>query len=130
MPDDGKAVTASIFPALRYRDAPAAVDWLEKAFGFERKMVVDSPDGTVAHAELKFGNGVLMLGSEREDPGNPWAAEVGIYVAVNDVDAHYARARAAGAEIVRPLQDTDYGAREYSVRDCEGRLWSFGTYRP
>lgn len=123
-------VTASIFPALKYRDAPGAADWLEKAFGFERKMVVDGPDGTVAHAELRYGNGVLMFGTLREEPGNPWATEPGLYVAVDDIEAHYARARAAGAEIVRPLADTDYGAREYSARDCEGRLWSFGTYRP
>jgi uncharacterized glyoxalase superfamily protein PhnB len=124
------SVTASMFPALRYDDAHAAAAWLERAFGFEPRMLHEGPDGSVAHAELRLGNGVLMLGSRRRDPANPWADRDGIYVAVDDVDAHHARAVAAGAEIVRPPADTDYGSREYSVRDCEGRLWSFGTYRP
>lgn len=123
-------VTASVFPVLKYRDAPAAAAWLEKVFGFERRMVVPGSDNTVAHAEMRLGNGIVMFGSERTDPANPWAAEGGVYVAVDDIDAHYARAQAAGAEIVRPLQATDYSAREYSARDLEGRLWSFGTYRP
>jgi uncharacterized glyoxalase superfamily protein PhnB len=123
----------NIFPALRYEDGPAAVEWLGKAFGFEKQMVVPGPDGTIAHAQLAFGPGVVMLGSAVEEPGkpNPWArVKQGIYVYVADVDAHYRRAKAAGAEIVRELQDTDYGAREYSARDPEGHLWSFGTYRP
>lgn len=123
-------VTASVFPAIRYKDAPAAADWLERVFGFERKMIVDGPEGTVLHAELRFDNGTVMFGSQREDPGNPWAAQDGLYVVVDDVEAHYQRAKAAGAEILRPLADTDYGAKEYSARDLEGRLWSFGTYRP
>lgn len=123
-------ITASIFPAIRYRDAPAAADWLERVFGFERKMVVDGPEGAVMHAELRLGNGVVMFGSQRQDPENPWAQQDGLYVVVEDVEAHYERAKAAGADIFRPLADTGYGAREYSVRDLEGRLWSFGTYRP
>ena len=74
---------------------------------------------------------MIMVGSGPADPGNPWSTtRQGIYVRVDDVDAHHARAKAAGAEIVRPLADTDYGAREYSVRDLEGNLWSFGTYDP
>lgn len=128
--DQDAPITASLFPALRYQDAPAAADWLERAFGFERKMIVPGPDGGVAHAELRFGNGLVMFGSAPPDPGNPWTQESGIYAVVDDVEAHYARARAAGAEIVRPLADTGYGSREYTARDCEGRLWSFGTYRP
>ena len=80
---------------------------------------------------MSLGPGVIMLGSMREEPNNPWAAvKQGIYVYVADVDAHYRRAKAAGAEIVRELQDTSYGSREYAVRDPEGFLWSFGTYRP
>jgi len=123
-------ITASIFPAVGYRDARIAAGWLQRAFGFELRALHDGPDGSVAHAELRLGNGILMLGSRRLDPTNPWAQEDGIYVAVEDVDAHHARAVAAGAEIARAPADTAYGAREYSVRDCEGRLWSFGTYRP
>ena len=125
-------VTASLFPALRYRDARAAADWLERAFGFRRHALYDAPEGGVAHAEMQLGNGMVMFGSEGQpDPANPWTtAPFGIYAVVDDIDAHYARARAAGAEIVRPLADTPYGAREYSARDPDGHLWSFGTYRP
>jgi uncharacterized glyoxalase superfamily protein PhnB len=123
--------TATLFPAFSYADAPRAVRWLQDAFGFEEKAVYAGDDGKIAHAELRFGNGILMFGSKRKDPGNPWAeADFGIYVAVDDVDAHHARAKAAGAEIIKEPYDTDYGSREYHARDCEGRLWSFGTYRP
>src|SRR6266576_4362547 len=87
----------------------------------------------IAHAQMKLGPGVIMLGSGKHGPGtdNPWnTVKQGVYVYVEDVDAHYARAKAAGAEIVMELEDTDYGSRGYSVRDLEGHLWSFGTYRP
>ncbi len=127
---DESGVTASLFPAMRYRDAGAAVDWLEQAFGFARHAVHAGEGGRIDHAELRFGNGMVMFGSTGEDPGNPWAGESGVYAVVEDVDGHCARARAAGAEIVRPPADTAYGSREYSVRDLEGKLWSFGTYRP
>jgi uncharacterized glyoxalase superfamily protein PhnB len=121
-----------IFPALKYEDAPAAIDWLERAFGFSRHMVAEGERGTIAHAELRLNGAMVMLGSlGKPDPANPWAdARAGTYVQITDIDEHYARARAAGAEIVRPLADTPYGAREYSVRDPGGHLWSFGTYDP
>ena len=124
--------TPNIFPALKYNDGPAAVDWLERVFGFEKQMVLPGPEGTVAHAELRLGPGTIMLGSARPpDKDNPWTSEpIGIYVYVEDVETHHDRAKAAGAEIVRPLQVTEYGSWEYSVRDLEGHLWSFGTYRP
>jgi uncharacterized glyoxalase superfamily protein PhnB len=132
MANDMKIGHPNIFPALRYKNAPAAIEWLNKAFGFEKKFVVPGEGNTVAHAELRLGVGLIMMGSEgKPDPKNPWTtAEYGTYVVVPDVDAHYARAKAAGAKIERPLADTDYGAREYSVRDCDGHLWSFGTYDP
>lgn len=122
----------NIFPALRYRDAPAAIEWLGKAFGFERQFVVPGEGNTVAHAQLKLGAGMIMMGSGgKPDPTNPWATErAGTYVVIKDIDAHYEQAKAAGAKIERPLADTDYGAREYSARDCDGHLWSFGTYDP
>jgi uncharacterized glyoxalase superfamily protein PhnB len=122
----------NIFPALKYKDGPAAVDWLVRVFGFEPQMVVPGPDSTVTHAELRLGTGAIMLGSTRpQEKDNPWANEpIGIYVYVEDVEAHHDRAKAAGAVIVRPLQVTEYGSWEYSVRDLEGHLWSFGTYRP
>ena len=126
----------NIFPGLRYKDAPAAIDWLVRAFGFEQQMVVPGPDDTIAHAQLTLGPGVIMLGSARDDelrlasPKDLGATTAAVYVYVSDVDAHYAQAKAAGAEVVRELADTDYGSREYSVRDPEGHLWSFGTYLP
>jgi uncharacterized glyoxalase superfamily protein PhnB len=122
----------NIFPALKFKEAEKAIDWLGRAFGFERKFVVPGDNGGVMHAELRHGAGMIMMGSEsKPDPQNPWTdAPFGIYVAVKDIDAHYARAKAAGAKIERPLADTPYGAREYSARDCEGHLWSFGTYDP
>jgi uncharacterized glyoxalase superfamily protein PhnB len=121
-----------IYPSLRYRDAPAAIDWLERAFGFERHEVHEGPDGTVAHAELRWGDGMIMLGSERgdDDPYGSHAGQSWLYVVVEDADAHFERAKAAGAEIVRELTDQDYGSRDYSARDPEGNLWSFGTYQP
>ena len=126
--------TPTIFPAMKYRDGHAAIDWLEAAFGFRRHAVHAAPDGTVAHAELALGeDGMIMLGGEPRapDPDNPWAtARLGLYVHVDDVDAHYERAKAAGAVIVREPADTSYGAREYSCRDPDGHLWSFGTYHP
>jgi len=131
MPQNVRDDLPNIFPAFRYQDAPAALAWLAKAFGFKKLMEHPMPDGSIAHAEMSLGPGVIMLGSTRADPNNPWAAvKQGIYIYVADVDAHYKLAKAAGAQIVRDLQDTSYGSREYSVRDPEGFLWSFGTYRP
>lgn len=122
---------------MNYEDARAALNWLEQSFGFERSAVHEGPDGTIAHAELRFGDGMIMLGSAgRNDLGLRTARELGavnqgVYVILDDgIDAHFERARAAGAEIVRALHDTDYGSRDYVARDPEGNLWSFGTYRP
>ncbi len=123
----------SIHPTFRYRDAHAAIDFLERAFGFERKEVHESEDGTVQHAELRLGDGLIMLGDDDESDFAKVAPPPGsgsVYVAVDDVDALLARARAAGAEIVYGPRDQDYGSRDFSARDPEGNLWSFGTYRP
>lgn len=129
---------ASVIPALRYLDAAAAIDWLCKAFGFERKMVVPTEGGKIAHAELTFRNGMVMLGDAKSEFGALVGPPVppdrvntqGIYVVVEDADAHYARAKAAGAEIVRELVTQSYGGRDYMCRDPEGHIWSFGTYDP
>lgn len=124
-------------PFLNYEDAPAALDWLTKAFGFERSQVHEGENGTIVHAEMRVADGMIMLGSAGENdlgmktPRELGAVNQGVYVIVDDkIDEHYERALAAGAEIVRPLHDTDYGSRDYIVRDPEGNLWSFGTYRP
>lgn len=122
----------TIYPIFKYADARAAIDWLVRAFGFEVGSVTDGPDGTVGHAELTFGTGMIMVGQGKSStPGAPPAADDWrVYVAVDDVDAHHDRAKAAGAEIVTPLTDQPYGSREYGARDLEGNVWSFGTYRP
>jgi uncharacterized glyoxalase superfamily protein PhnB len=126
----------TIFPGLRYVDAPAAIDWLEKAFGFKRQAVYPGPDGAIGHAQLVFNNAMIMLGSYRDDmyrykiPRDVGGVTQAAYVYVADIDSHFARAKAAGAEIVGALKDTDYGSREYCARDPEGHLWHFGTYLP
>jgi uncharacterized glyoxalase superfamily protein PhnB len=121
----------NISPVLRYRDAAAALDFLERAFGFKRVADYRDDDGNVVHAEIAYGTGMAMVSGAREDDvygphvGQGWA-----YVVVDDADVHYEQARAAGAEILRPIEDQDYGSRDYSARDPEGNIWSFGTYHP
>jgi len=118
-----------IIPTLRYKDAPAAIDFLERAFGFERKAVYGDGD-VIHHAELTYGRGMVMLGSTgRGDPQFD-TRKSSTYVIVADPDRLHDRAKAAGAAITRELQDTDYGSREFSARDPEGNAWSFGTYDP
>ena len=124
-------VAPTLYPLMRFSDAPAAIDFLERAFGFRRREVIDNPDGTIAHAELSLGPSILMLGSDRDDPRLGRRAGTGwIYDAVSDLDEHCRRARAAGAEILDEPFDTDYGSRDYTALDPEGNQWHFGTYRP
>jgi len=134
-----KKTVATIIPTLHYNDAAAAVEWLCQAFGFKPHLVVPGEDGTIAHAELTFGNGMIMLGSVRDTPfaqlQQPPRQKGDVvtqspYILVDEVDQHYERAIAAGAEIVMAIQDQDYGGRDYSCRDPEGYLWNFGTYDP
>ncbi len=124
----------TVWPALRYDDARAAIRFLVEAFGFEERLVVPGAgDRDVAHAELRWplGGGV-MLGStshvegihEQMRPGIGW-----IYVVTDEPDALFARATAAGAEVVEGLKDEDYGSRGFTVRDPEGNTWTFGTSR-
>ena len=123
----------TIFPCLSYRDAPAAIEWLCTAFGFEKQAVYPGPDGTIVHAELRLGNGMIMLGSPKgERPrqpvtGGPDDWDQAIYVVLDDVDAHHARVKASGARIDYPPTDQPYGFREYGARGPEGELWSFMT---
>lgn len=119
-----------LYPSMRYRDAPAAIEFLKDAFGFEERVVYSRDDGTIAHAELRYGPSILMLGSDRDDMYGKRVGHGWLYVAVDDPDAHCERARAAGAEIISELHDTDYGSRDYGARDPEGNMWNFGTYRP
>ncbi|MCO6415585.1 VOC family protein [Siccirubricoccus sp. KC 17139] len=126
---------ASIIPCLRYRDAPAAIEFLKRAFGFAEHAVHRDEQGGIAHAELVLGQAMIMLGTAREDT---FGALQGVpegkvtqsaYIVVPDPDAHHDRAVAAGAEVVLPLKTEAYG-RGYSCRDPEGHLWHFGSYNP
>jgi uncharacterized glyoxalase superfamily protein PhnB len=122
----------NIFPALHYRDPDAALEWLKRTFGFEEKAVYRSDDGRIQHAELRLGDGVVMFGGMPTDAQGsvPTTPPITIYAVVSEPDAHYQRSRHGGADIVRELADQPYGSREYSARDLEGNLWSFGTYDP
>jgi uncharacterized glyoxalase superfamily protein PhnB len=120
----------TVFPTLHYDDARAAIDFLTAAFGAGRHAVYDDGQGTIVHAELRLGNGIVMLGPARPEAPATRGTGGGVYVVVDDPDAHCARALKAGAEIVRGLNDTDYGSREYAACDPEGNVWNFGTYQP
>ncbi|MGW7330183.1 VOC family protein [Streptomyces sp. NPDC054840] len=124
----------SICPTLVYRDAKAAIRLLTEAFGFSQVAVYEGEDGSVLHAELAYGNGMVMLGSSGRggvfDKAMEGAGPSGVYVVVDDVDAHHRRAVEHGAEIVMEPTDQDYGSRDYTARDAEGNVWSFGTYAP
>jgi len=121
-----------VWPTLRANDARALIRFLVEAFGFEDTAVFGDGD-RVDHAQLSWPlGGGIMLGSVRDDPGDKWSLKpggFGCYVVTDDPDALYARAVAAGAQIHSELVDQDYGSREFSARDPEGNLWSFGTYR-
>ena len=138
MREHDQPARVTIIPAARYADAAKAIDWLCEAFGFERLMVVEGEDGSILHAQLVFGNGMFMLGSVRDDEygrTQRTPAELGglgsqgVYVIVADLEAHHARAVAAGAEIVMPLADQGHGW-SYTCRDPEGHVWTFGDYDP
>jgi uncharacterized glyoxalase superfamily protein PhnB len=131
---------SALIPSLRYLDAHAAIDWLERALGFARHAVHDGPEGTVAHAELRFGNGIIMLGSAT----NPsplkhlyaTPAEIAgrvtspLYLVVPDCEPVWQSAQAAGARVVMELREMEYGGKAFSVLDPEGYLWSVGEYDP
>ncbi|MGB3406749.1 MAG: VOC family protein [Jannaschia sp.] len=117
----------SIVPYLSYVDAKAAMAFLETAFGLETVQAFDGEDGRLMHGEMRSGNGVIMLGTVDALAAK---ASPGLYVVVEDVDAHHARAMAAGAREVYPPEDTEFGTRRWRALDLEGHEWSFGTYQP
>jgi uncharacterized glyoxalase superfamily protein PhnB len=118
----------TFYPYFGYTDVAAAIQFLIEAFGFEKSTEIPGENATIIHAEMSFGNGALMLGTSTND--RPTPTEHGIYVFVEDVDAHYARAKTAGATIVYPPESTEWGTRRYRCLDIEGYEWSFGNYRP
>lgn len=123
-----------ICPTLVYEDVKAAIELLTQGFGFTANGVYEGEDGRVVHAELALGNGVVMLGSRGTgsafDKAMAGAGPAGVFVHVDDVDEHHARAVAHGVEVLTPPADQEYGARDYMARDAEGNVWSFGTYVP
>ena len=125
------ATAPRIYPTLRFDDAHAAVELLTKALGFEVVTLVED-DGKIVHGLLAYDTGIVMV-SDRTDTGSPELFDHGtqcLFIAVDDPDAHHDHAVAQGAEVVMELVDQDYGSREYAVRDAEGNVWVFGTYRP
>lgn len=136
---DTKEMRSSVISGMRYRNAAAASDWLCNVLGFTKHAVYSGPDGSVQHAELTLGGGMIMLGSVRENEATRYMAhpdEIGgretrsEYVVVPDADAVFARVKASGVEIVREIQDQGYGGRDFTCRDPEGHVWSVGTYDP
>jgi uncharacterized glyoxalase superfamily protein PhnB len=139
MNSPAKNTVATVIPSLRYRDASAMIDWLCNAFGFE-KQAVYADGNIVQHAQLTFGKGMIMLGSVANE--SAWGERIAQpdeiggreiqcrCLIVADCAAHYARAKAAGAEIVDELETKEYGGSGYGCRDPEGHLWWFGDYDP
>lgn len=130
---------SSIIPCLRYRECHAAIDWLCKAFGFSRNAVFENEQGGVEHAQLTFGNGMIMLGEVRDSEFGRHIVqpdEIGgretqcASVTVADCKAHYLHAKSAGAVIVDDYSEKEYGGGGYSCHDPEGHLWYFGSYDP
>lgn len=130
---------STIIPCLRYRDAHAAIDWLCKAFGFTKNAVYENEQGGVEHAQLTWGNGMVMLGEVRDNEFGRHIAqpdEIGgretqcACVIVANCKSHCQQARAAGAVIVDDYAEKEYGGAGYSCHDPEGHLWYFGSYDP
>jgi uncharacterized glyoxalase superfamily protein PhnB len=130
---------SSVIPGMAYRNAPAAIDWLCRVFGFEKHAVHPGPNNTIMHAELTLGDGMIMLGSVNDNdysrimkhPDELGGAEtVSVSLIVSDADAIYSRAKAAGAEMIFDIEDKPYGGRGFTCRDLEGRIWNVGTYDP
>jgi uncharacterized glyoxalase superfamily protein PhnB len=125
---------ADVFPGLRYQDPAAAIEWLGKAFGLREHFVARGDDGAIQHAELAWGDGFVMLGGHSDGTDGRLALPSGpgqlcLVVPPAEMDAHFERAVAAGAQVMRKLEDMGYD-RGYTVTDPEGNAWSFGSYRP
>ena len=124
---------------FRYQNAPAAIDWLCKAFGFRKRVVFEETPGIIANAQLTFGNAMIMVSTARKSAFdeiirlprelNDYNAQTP-YLIVEAIDEHYRRALAEGAEMLIDIQDEDFGSRGYTCRDPEGYIWNFGTYNP
>lgn len=135
-----KNCKSTLIPALRYRNALAMIDWLCKVFGFEKHAVYAGANGVVMHAELTFGNGMIMIGSvDNQSPSARFfrqpdeiagAETQSPCLIVSDIDALYARAKAAGAKMLMDLEEKEYGGKAFTCSDPEGHIWHVGTYDP
>jgi uncharacterized glyoxalase superfamily protein PhnB len=120
----------TVSPVLRYRDAQAALRFLTDTLGLALGHLSKAPDGRIAHAELGWGNGIIMISGRGAEP-SPFDTERScLYLVVEDPDALHDRVVAAGGTIVMPLVDQEYGSREFATEDPEGNIWCFGTYQP
>ncbi len=132
----------SIIPCLNYKDAPVAIDWLCKAFGFQKKMVVPADGNKIAHAQLTIGDSMIMINSSGMETEfgklTKTPSEVGgietqtpyVILSAEEIDAHSENAKLSGAKIIQQLEEQEYGGKNYSCYDIEGHLWSFGSYDP
>jgi uncharacterized glyoxalase superfamily protein PhnB len=132
MPDNASPAVQRIIPMLAYEDAPAAIDFLCNAFGFGERFRMPMPDGTIGHAEVVLDDNVVMLATAWKAAGMASPQDLSgvhsqLYCNVPDVDAHYARAKAAGAIVIAEPADQPYGARTYRAVDLEGHRWIFGS---
>lgn len=132
LPHDLEMGRAPIVPYISYRDADAGLRFLREAFGFEVSLRWADEDGSVQHAEVNWSGATVMLGTAEHATLDliERSTGLGLYLVVDDVDEHFERAVAAGAEVVFPPEDTEWGTRRFRVRDPEGYEWSFGNYRP
>lgn len=133
------ATEGTMYPCLFYNDAPAAIEWLKRVFGFRELMVVPGENGTIAHSELAIGSGVIMVGSagrqagdhtRRMSPRDLPGVNQSCYVLVSDIRTHFEHAKAEGAEITIDYNEPDYGGAGYGAKDIEGHSWAFGSYVP
>lgn len=132
----------AMIPCIGYKDAPAAIEWLCKAFGFEKHLIVPGKNNTIEHAQLTLGDAMIMTGSSNHDRpysnltntplenGGKETQSPYVILDDSDLDAHYKMAKAAGAKIIMELKEEDYGGRNYTCYDIEGHLWNFGSYDP
>lgn len=124
-----------VYPSLIYDNASKMIDWLSQAFGFTARLVVPGPNDRIEHSELTYGAAVIMVASPSPErgfvsPRRQTGVSQALSIRVEDPDTHYTTAMAAGAVLIRPMKDEDYGSRGYMVKDPEGHIWYFGTYRP
>ena len=130
---------STVIPCLRYRDAPAAIQWLCKIFGFIEHLVVPMDDGRIAHAQLVLGQGMIMLGSIKDteydqnlvQPDQIDGKETqSSYLVVKDIDELYQHVVQTGTEIISELVEQTYGGKYFACRDPEGHIWNIGDYDP